>query len=156
MTRRLLPVAFAVMLVACAQDDPRIGGSDPAATLPAPTSPLAATIPITAVEYEFQGVPDRLPEGVYTFAFKNAGEEKHEFYLFYIPGEQTIEELLDLSQRQLSKTTEFIDSAIAPPGQPGEFTAALVPGRFGYVCFVPAQDGTPHAFLGMVGELTVA
>lgn len=46
-----------------------------------------------------------------------------------------------------------------PTVKPGETSAEteidLVAGRYGYVCFIEAKDGTPHAFLGMSGEFVV-
>lgn len=43
------------------------------------------------------------------------------------------------------------------PGKTGDKTLEmeLEPGRYGYVCFIEAKDGTPHAFLGMAGEFVV-
>jgi hypothetical protein len=161
-TRRLLPVAFALVLVACAQDDPTIDAQpeQPAEEQPAEEQPAVAPgdeIVVTAVEYEFQGVPDTLAEGEYSFTLQNDGEEKHELYLSHITGPQSIEEILELPEQEVSKLTQAVDRVVAPtPDQPASFIAALVPGRFGYVCFISAPDGTPHAFLGMAGEFTVA
>jgi len=158
--RRVLPVALALLLAACAQDDPTIGGqsTEQPADQPSEEPSVAPgdTILVTGVEYEFQGVPDALSEGEYTFTLENAGEEDHELYLFHIPGEESVEELIELPEKKVNTLTQAVDGVGGPPGQSAEFTAALVPGRFGYVCFVEAPDGTPHAFLGMHGEFTVA
>lgn len=162
MTRRLLPAAFALVLVACAQDDPTIEAQPelPAEELASEEHAGVAPgdeIVVTAVEYAFQGVPDTLPEGEYSFTLQNDGKEKHELYLSYITGPQSIEELLELPEGEVSKLTQTVDRIVAPtPDQPASFIAGLVPGRYGYVCFVSAPDGTPHAFLGMAGEFRVA
>jgi hypothetical protein len=154
--RRLLPVALALILVACAQDDPTIGAQQEPQSDEQTAPSLKPQWAITATEYAFQGAPVLLSEGEYTFTLENAGEEPHELYLFFISGDQSLEELLELSEEEVSEFTQAVDRAEAKPGGSAEFTAGLVPGRFGYVCFVSAPDGTPHAFLGMAGEFTVA
>jgi uncharacterized cupredoxin-like copper-binding protein len=141
-------LAVALLLVACAQDDPTLGGSPH----PLPSSAIG----VTALEYEFQGMPEVMQQGEETFVLNNGGEEPHELYLAYITSDQSIEEIIELPEKQVNKVTQAVDRVEAAPGESAEFTAALVPGRFGYVCFVQAPDGTPHAFLGMAGELTVA
>jgi len=150
--RRLL-LAVALLLVACSQDDPTIGRPGDGQPTEAPAAEGSL---VTAVEYEFQGVPETLATGEHTFTLQNDGEEPHELYLAYITSDQSIEEIIELPEKQVNKVTQAVDRVEAAPGGSAEFTAALVPGRFGYVCFVQAPDGTPHAFLGMAGELTVA
>ena len=149
--RRLL-LAIALLLVACAQDDPTLAPQPQGQ----PEAQTSADWVITAVEYEFLGAPVLLSGGEFTFTLENEGEEPHELYLAYITSDQSIEEILELPERQVNKVTQAVDRVEAAPGGSAEFTADLVPGRFGYVCFVQAPDGTPHAFLGMAGELTVA
>ena len=149
--RRLL-LAVALLLVACAQDDPTLAPQPQGQ----PEAQTSADWVITAVEYEFLGAPVLLSGGEFTFTLENEGEEPHELYLAYITSDQSIEEIIELPEKQVNKVTQAVDRVEAAPGESAEFTAALVPGRFGYVCFVQAPDGTPHAFLGMAGELTVA
>jgi uncharacterized cupredoxin-like copper-binding protein len=155
-TRGLLLVAFALILGACAQDDPTVGvqPEEPSGEQDSPS--LKPQWTVTAIEYAFKGAPVLLSEGEFTFTLKNDGEEPHELYLAHITGPQSIEELIELPEEEVAELTQAVDRAEAAPGESAEFTAALVPGRFGYVCFVEAEDGTPHAFLGMVGEFTVA
>jgi uncharacterized cupredoxin-like copper-binding protein len=145
-------LAIALLLVACAQDDPTLAPQPQGQ----PEAQTSADWVITAVEYEFLGAPVLLSGGEFTFTLENEGEEPHELYLTYITSDQSIEEIIELPEKQVNKVTQAVDRVEAAPGESAEFTAALVPGRFGYVCFVQAPDGTPHAFLGMAGELTVA
>ncbi|MGH2690907.1 MAG: hypothetical protein ACRDHM_00190 [Actinomycetota bacterium] len=147
----LLPV-LALSLVGCTEDNPTVAPRPQGR----PDPQTSADWAVTAVEYEFQGAPVLLSAGEFTFTLENEGEEPHELYLFYITGDQPIEELIELPERQVDKVAQAVNRAEAKPGGSDEFTAALVPGRFGYVCFVEAEDGTPHAFLGMRGEFTVA
>jgi uncharacterized cupredoxin-like copper-binding protein len=152
--RRLLLIAALLGPAACGEDNPTIiqpqGQESPA------EEPASGDIEVAAVEYKFHGVPAAVSEGEHTFVLQNEGEEPHELYLFHIPGEETLEELLALNEKEVSKVTQAVDRAEAKPGGSAKFTAALVPGRFGYVCFVTTEEGEPHAFLGMVGEFTVA
>jgi hypothetical protein len=150
--RRLLLVALMLALSACGEDNPVL------TTGPSPAEEQAASedIEVTAVEYKFHGVPTAVSEGEHTFVLQNDGGEVHELFLFHIPGEETLEELLALNEEEVSKVTQAVDRAEAKPGQTDDFTAALVPGRFGYVCCVTTEEGKPHAFLGMVGEFSVA
>jgi uncharacterized cupredoxin-like copper-binding protein len=41
------------------------------------------------------------------------------------------------------------------PGSEAAFTADLVPGKYGLICFFPDERGTPHFTRGMMTEFTV-
>ena len=41
-------------------------------------------------------------------------------------------------------------------GDEESITFDVEPGNYGLVCFIPSADGTPHAMLGMMNEITVA
>lgn len=151
--RRLFLAACILALPACGEDNPTI--TQPQGS-PAEEPAASDQVDVTAVEYEFQGVPESLAEGEFTFTLTNEGEEPHELYLFYITGAQTVAELLELPENEVNELTQAVERVEAKPGGSDEFTAGLVPGRFGYACFVESPDGTPHAFLGMAGEFTVA
>jgi uncharacterized cupredoxin-like copper-binding protein len=151
-------LALTLALVGCGEDTPTITTESPAIPPTESSTPAVSEsedINITATEYAFEGVPDAVSAGLHRFILENAGEEQHELYLFYITGDQTLEELLELPEKQVNKFTQAVDRVEAGPGASDQFNADLVPGRFGYVCFVESADGTPHAFLGMVGEFTV-
>lgn len=149
--RRVLLAAL--LLSGCVEDNPTLTRPQQVEA----STPPATEINVTAVEYEFQGMPDTLPEGEYTFTLQNGGKEKHELYLMQITGPQSIEELLELPAKKASKLTRAVDRVVAPyPDQPISFSAALVPGRFGYVCYFQSPDRTLHSALGMRGEFTVA
>ena len=153
--RRFLLVSLVVALPSCAEDTPTIT-QPPGQESPGGEPAASDQVDVAAVEYKFHGVPEDLAEGEYTFTLTNEGQEPHELYLFHITSDQPMEELLELPEAEVNEVTQAVDRAEAKPGQSDEFTAGLVPGRFGYVCFVESPDGTPHAFLGMVGEFTVA
>jgi plastocyanin len=50
------------------------------------------------------------------------------------------------------------ESGLAAGGGADEeaITFDVEPGNYGVLCFVPAPDGTPHAFMGMQKEFTVS
>ena len=155
--RRLLVASVLLTLAACAEDTPTI--SQPQTTAPAESLPPEAAegdIVVEAAEYEFRGVPEALSAGLHRFVMDNVGQEPHVFYLFHIPGEESVEELLELPEKKVNTLTQAVDRAEAGPGESAEFEADLVPGRFGYVCFINTEDGTPHFALGMHGEFTAA
>ena len=140
-------------LAACGQEENGGGNAEPQAQ-PEPAAPEA--VAVTAIEYEFQGVPATLEAGETTFSLDNKGDEPHEFALSLITGDQSVDELLELPEEEVGEFIQDVGRAFAKPGASGEMVAELEPGRYGYVCFEPSPDGTPHAFLGMAGEFTVA
>ncbi|HZB42700.1 MAG TPA: hypothetical protein VE487_17135 [Ilumatobacter sp.] len=57
-----------------------------------------------------------------------------------------------------SKLAGMWESGLAAGGGADEeaITFDVEPGNYGVLCFVPAPDGTPHAFMGMQKEFTVS
>lgn len=114
------------------------------------------TVDLAAVEYEFQGVPETLEAGEVTFVLENEGQEDHEIGMVRIAGDIAVEELLRLPEDESEQhIAEDMGHTFAKPGQSAQFTANLVPGRYGFACFVEAPDGEPHAIKGMFGEFTI-
>jgi uncharacterized cupredoxin-like copper-binding protein len=114
------------------------------------------TIQVQAEDYKYGGVPQTLAAGRVTFAFENVGDEPHEFGLVRITGDQTAEELVSLPRKESQKFIEPVGGTFAKPGEEGKpLRSELTPGRYAFACFIPTKDGTPHAALGMFGELTV-
>lgn len=153
-------LALGLLFTACGGDDdePPVGtdtGAD------ATETPMAegGTVLITAIEYAFD-LPEELPAGSTTFTLENAGEEKHFIDIAKLTDDAPpVSELIELPDRKVGRFFEGQPNHI-PPVKPGETSKKpleidLEPGRYGYVCFVEAKDGTPHAFLGMHGEFTV-
>ena len=142
-------------LTGCGGDTTSDDGQQAGTTPTSDPAPVAVEIPVTAVEYEFQGVEDELISGEASFRLDNSGEEPHEFSLALITGDQSLEELLQLPEKEAGQAIENVGRAFAEPGDSDFLEVELQPGRYGYVCFVEAPDGTPHAFLGMAGEFRV-
>ena len=126
------------------------------------------TFDVTAVEYEFQGVPEEVSTGVIGVNFTNDGEEFHEFLVFRRNDDvdQSFEEILALPEEEATTLVSEVGSAFAPPGStfPTIFEVTE-PGDYAAVCFVPVGstidlpeggDGPPHFTQGMLAEFTVA
>ncbi|MGD9889796.1 MAG: hypothetical protein AB7N70_26170 [Dehalococcoidia bacterium] len=142
------------------------------------------TIPITAVDYAFEGVPARVPVGT-AFSLVNASPvELHELVAIRIADSETrsVAELVQLPDEATAGVIaeEPAMVLLAPPRAPGfavlgdgRFTE---PGRYALVCFIPTgadpeaflaaaamesegppevAGGPPHAFLGMIAEVVV-
>jgi uncharacterized cupredoxin-like copper-binding protein len=147
-----LLTVVAMSLAACGQEENGSEGQPQAQ--PEPAAPEA--VAVTSIEYEFQGVPATLEAGETNFTMENKGDEPHEFALALVKSDASIEELINLPEKDLPENIEQLGRAFAKPGASGEMVAELEPGRYAYVCFEPSPEGAPHAFLGMAGEFTVA
>jgi hypothetical protein len=122
-------------------------------------------LPISAIDYEYQGIPATLPAGVTKFKMtNNAPKEDHMIAVVkVIPGNEStpVEKLLSLPQKKQGKVLDFTDGgfAEAKPGASGYFPMNLTPGKYIYACFFPEggkKNGKPHFLLGMQGSFTVS
>jgi hypothetical protein len=147
---RRIVVVILLLLAACSQEAEGDGIGQAA------QSAGSTEITVEAVEYAFSGVPNTLPTGETTFVLENTGQEPHDLSVARITSAATVEELLELPQREANEQIEDVGNLFARPGDAQRRVLDLAAGRYGYVCFVTAEDGTPHAFLGMAGEFTVA
>jgi hypothetical protein len=112
------------------------------------------TADITAVDYEFQGVPDSVPAGT-ELSFTNGSDgEVHEIVLLRINDDET------RSVAELAALPESESEALFTPGPPalvsiafpGEEGMAVVgsttltePGRYGLFCYIPT-GADPQAY----------
>lgn len=152
-------LVLGLLFVACGKDEPT-AGPDTGAEEPS-QSPEAegGTVLITATEYAFD-LPGELPAGQTTFSLANAGEEKHFIQIVKLTDDAPpVADLIKMPDNQVGNYFEGQPNDI-PTVKPGETSAKtieidLVAGRYGYVCFIEAKDGTPHALLGMSGEFVV-
>jgi hypothetical protein len=170
-SRRVLVAGFVALalpltLAACGSDDGD-GGDSAAQTEETPAETPAETpseeaaggeqVHVTAEEYAFNGIPDSLAAGSYTFHFENMGKEDHELAMARIKTDTTVDELLKMKEKDQMKHIEIVGGTFAKSGQVAEqpLEAELEAGRYVAVCFVPTKQGVPHAFEGMVQEFTV-
>lgn len=122
-----------------------------------------------AVDYGFEGLPDRLDAGSTRFELVNEGAEAHELALFRRNDgvTQPAEELLSLPEEEVSKLVTQVtrgEALTALPGRSASDTVELRPGRYIAVCLIPVgtrnfdtepPSGPPHAARAMVKEVTV-
>jgi hypothetical protein len=122
-------------------------------------------LPVTAIDYEFQGVPATMAAGPAKIKLtNNAPKEEHEMALFKLTaaGESMDpEKLLAMPEKKVGKYVDFDNAAFAfaLPGQSGYSPINLTPGKYVYACFIPQggkKNGKPHFLLGMNGTLTVS
>ena len=161
----LLALLLALMLVACGSDDEG-GDTDTGAQTeesPDTEAPGGGEVTVNATEYAFD-LPETLPAGETTFSLANQGDEDHMLIMAELkPDAPPIEELVKMPEKEANKF--LVQDYTIPPIGPGEtssktITLDLEAGTtYGYVCFVPSPKkseghGQPHAFLGMIGELT--
>lgn len=134
-------------------------------------------VAVTAQEYEFQVDDGDIKTGKTAFEFTNSGDEDHELVIAKINDDFDIDVLLeDPSGEEASGHPEATDGAEGggeeelPPGVDAfigfTFAAAggtgfLVPeedlaaGKYIMICFIPDEEGTAHAELGMQHEFTL-
>lgn len=123
-------------------------------------------VPITAVDYAFEGVPDTLPAGFTAFHFTNGGEEVHEMIMVRYKDESlTVKDLMKLSDKEAEEKLVFLGASFGPPGASDTEIKELEPGKYALLCFVPVgstsekaaekADGPPHVARGMSAEFTV-
>jgi hypothetical protein len=138
-----------------------ISGGEPASR---PIPPGVPAVDITLQEYAFVYNEDAInaADGNFAFSVTNTGEEEHEIVLFEITTDAALGDVVDAiaasgeeEQPEGVGAIEFL--GFFEPGQEGTAvpSAPLAAGRYGLICFIPAPDGTPHAFLGMVSEFRV-
>ncbi|MBM3659588.1 MAG: hypothetical protein FJW95_08805 [Actinobacteria bacterium] len=122
-------------------------------------------VPVTAIDYEFQGVPATLKAGPTNFKLTNAApKEFHEMGIVKMTAAGAAmdpEKLLALPEKKQEKLLDFSSSfgMFAPPGEAGYTLANLEPGEYLYACFIPVgskKKGAPHFTEGMYGTFTVS
>jgi uncharacterized cupredoxin-like copper-binding protein len=144
----LATAGLALTLAACG------GQAAPPEQSPRPAGPQE--VAVTAVDYVFEGVPAALEAGETTFVLTNEGEVRHEMGFGRLIGDKNIEQILRLPEEDLEGEIEQVQGILPiAPGEAGEVTLQLEPGRYAYVCFVGQGLGRPHVTEGMLGEFTV-
>jgi len=122
-------------------------------------------LPVTAIDYEFEGVPASLPAGTVKVQLTNdAPKEMHEMGIFKLTDKGAAmdpEELLALPEKKLEGLVDFSSPifTFAPPGTTAYGIGTVTAGDYLYACFLPTggkKNGKPHFTQGMYGSLTVA
>lgn len=136
---------------------------------PAPAAPLKLPMAVVARDFQFLGVPGRLPAATYDVRFFNIStEEDHEFVAVNLGPTcsntiTTIDQAKDALQNLDSDEAfaaacpggSFEGAVFAGPGGRDRQDITLAPGRTLYFCGIPDENGTPHFDLGMIGFINV-
>lgn len=124
------------------------------------TEPLegAEVIPVTGVDFGFEGIPAQVPAGAVSFEFSNEGEVAHEMAVFKLGEGVDMDELLGRDEEASEDEAQEVGFTFAPPGEGGAYLNAeeLTPGTYAVVCFIPGPEGKAHHELGMKTTFTVA
>ncbi len=102
-------------------------------------------------EYRFEHQP-AAPAGRVVFEVANRGRLPHEMTLVRLPPDYpaTIAEQLRAPTRRAAATIAIVFDQ--RPGERRVFAADLLPGRYGFICFMKDADGQPHSLKGMTSE----
>jgi plastocyanin len=178
-------LAATAFVAACGDDDEDVsatpGDQEPAETSTS-AAPAAETVTVTAVDYEFQGLPAEIGAGTKINFMNTSTVEAHEFVAVRIPDTETrpVSELVQLPEEEIQALFGSGPPAtvlLAGPNR-GEVIQAVgdgtisQPGRYAVVCFIPVGadpavvldpqaegppqgDSPPHAARGMFAELDV-
>jgi hypothetical protein len=121
----------------------------------------ADTVIATAVDFDFS-IPATLTTGTKTFQFVNNGSQWHEFVVFKLDANATVDDLLAALQSETPPLDPpFQEAGFIFPVSAGwrAFSEiALTPGNYVAVCFVPnllSDEMEPHIAHGMIQEFKV-
>ena len=111
-------------------------------------------------EYRYAG-PSTVSVGMVTIILTNEGEERHEMNIVRLKEGVSSRQVVEADAAgedtdDLVADDEVGGVAAVDAGATGKVELNLVPGTYGYACFVDAPDGQPHVAKGMCGEFTVA
>jgi hypothetical protein len=124
---------------------------------PDATQATPRVVNVAAADFAF-GMPDTVPAGLTTFRLANNGQEPHHMVVVRLAEGKTMADFQAAAMD--NKTPDWMSF----PGSPGVVmsgdtattTAALEPGQYVAICFIPSPDGTPHVAKGMVRPFVVA
>src|SRR5688500_18802284 len=124
-------------------------------------------VDVSAVNYEFKGIPEELEAGITSFEFSNDGTELHEMILLRKNDdvEESFDDLLAMPEEEARAKTTAVGASFGAPGEEGVYSVAdLTPGDYLAICFIPVGtvdaetrvDGPPHFTQGMKTEFRVS
>jgi plastocyanin len=119
----------------------------------------ATKVEVKGIEFSYQGVPASLPAGPAVFSFTNGGSVDHEIGVVKIKEGVSAAEAIAKAKADLEDDSfieRFIGAGYALPSEHTDLSVKLVPGLYGYACFVEDASGVPHVNHGMIGTFTVA
>lgn len=132
----------------CGGEDAGEDGEEEAATEPLVG---ADVVPVSAVDFAFEGIPAELTAGPTSFEFTNDGESSHEMFIVRLGEGVVLDELLASDEEPTDEQAQDIGGTFSEPGGETTYVNAerLEPGTYAVLCFVPGPGGKPHHELGM-------
>jgi hypothetical protein len=115
--------------------------------------PDAVHVAVSATDFAFDF--EAPPAGPVSFIMTNDGDEPHHMIIVRLFPDITLEEALEAPPDVEIGDLEVV-SAVAMSGEQAVLTFEnLEPGEYAMACFIPTDEGTPHAFHGMAISFTV-
>lgn len=115
----------------------------------------ATELGVEMVDHEYRLSAGTVPAGDVAFQAANEGTVPHDMTVVSLPDGVSVRDAYEASQPQDVGARYVAVFGAIDRGARGTWVLEdLEPGRYGYFCWVP-EAGSPHAFLGMAGELTV-
>lgn len=157
----LLPL----VLLACGNAPPQDEGAsaDADAAMASASSGEPQIVEVTGADFIFEA-PLEVASGWTTFRFTSEGNESHNMNVVRLNEGYGAHDLLEALSSDLDVVLEEVrevgtfvgGGSPAEQGETSEVVLNLEPGNYAIICMVPSPgDGVPHAFKGMVRELTV-
>jgi plastocyanin len=176
---------IALLVAGCGDDEDddvgAAGEGETTTSAAAEDEEAGATVEVTTVDYEFQGLPDTAAAGTVLSLVNESEAELHEIVAFRLDDaeDRSVEDLLALPEGEFDPGMPAT-VLLAPPG--GEQITALgdgtltEPGRYAVICAIPTgadpaaylkaaqesqggppevEGGPPHFTMGMYAEITV-
>ena len=117
------------------------------------TEPIegAQVVPVTGVDFAFEGIPAELDAGPTSFEFTNEGEAAHEMFIARLGEGVVLDDLLAADEEPTDEQAQDIGGTYSEPGGTTTYVNAedLEPGTYAVLCFIPGPEGKPHYELGM-------
>ena len=126
------------------------------------------SVPVTATEYAFGGIPATLEAGPTSFDLTNNGQELHEVVVLRKKAgvTESFDQLLALDEEEARAKVDPVASTFAAQGESNYAVADLTAGDYLVACFIPvgttsedaepAEDAPPHVARGMKAEFKVS
>ncbi len=118
----------------------------------------AEVVPVTGVDFEFEGVPETVSAGPVAFEFTNDGDAIHEAVLFALDGKSVDDVIADATAAFEADEDDLgeLGFAFSPPGGDARYiNTDLEAGEYVFICFIPGPEGKAHHELGMQQTFTV-
>lgn len=163
MTAAAVVGALALVGTACGDDDSDSGSTDDTTETTEAAQSETTDLDVTAVDYEFEGIPDEIPAGTAEVTFTNDGADDHVLVVFRFNDDATLDEILQLSEAEAEERVTIVGEVFAPTGASETGTIELdEPGRYAAICPIPVGahgdtegTGPPHFVEGMAQEFEV-